>query len=52
MARALRKGLARQQAGPRTPTKDTAPIQNPSSFVEAFQSITYGHKSARVKQTD
>lgn len=34
-----------------TPTKDTAPIQD-LEFTEAFQSITYGHESASVIQTD
>lgn len=34
-----------------TPTKDTAPIQD-LEFMEAFQSITYGHESASVIQTD
>lgn len=55
MGRALGPGLARQQARPRyasgIPTKDTVPIQN-LEFTEAFQSITYGHESASVVQTD
>lgn len=48
-------GLAREQAGPLSafgiPTEDTVPIQN-LEFAEAFQSITYGHESASIIQTD